>query len=169
MNDNTPDPTTGVIRLNGPHAFAEQSTELIDTALRSIDLLCHTLEPAWLGNADFVECLKSAIVSNHRLQVRLLIANPWPAIHSHHPLIPLIKRLSRFQAKVIDEDILEKQPISNDFILIDQTGIVIRQSVTDFIGFAHFDDRQSVMAQKELFERYWRFSHAIPDLRYMHL
>lgn len=168
MNEHEPS-ETGVIRLNSVEAFVEHSNELIKPAIRHIDILTTDMDKPWLGEASVVQQLKLAVVKNRRLHVRLLMADPKLAIRISHPLIPLIKRLSRFQAKVIDNEMLDKQPLKYNFVLVDRGGLVVKQSETDFVGFAHFDDKHSVANQRETFNEYWRYSHAHPDLRYMTL
>jgi len=160
---------TGVIRLTGIEPFIEHTIELLKPARRSVDILTTDMDKPWLGNNNVVEQIKQTLLKNRYAEVRLLVADPTLAIRSGHPLIGLIRRLSRFEAKVIDTEILDKQPIKSGYLLIDQGGIIMKQSLTDFTGFVHFDDKQTVKSQKESFEQYWRYSHSHSDLRDIHI
>jgi hypothetical protein len=160
---------TGVIRLDNKEAFIEYSVELMKPAIRQIYILTPDFDREWLGAPEFVEQLKLCLVKNRRMNVKMLIADPTTGIRSQHPLISLIKRLSRFKARVITEEFLDKQPLKNTQLLIDLNGIVMRQSFNDFIGFAHFQDKQTVKNLLEDFEQYWRFSTTHADLRHVYL
>ncbi|TCS41658.1 hypothetical protein [Reinekea marinisedimentorum] len=160
---------TGVIRLNTADDFTTHSASIIGQAVRKIDVLAGTLELSWLGNAAVVDALKQAVLGNHRLQLRILIANVLPVIETDHPLLPLIRRLSRIEARVIDEQTLIKQPLKAELILVDRGGIVMRQSAEQFVGFAHQDDKQTVAVKQGVFDQYWRFSKTHSDLRHVYL
>lgn len=165
----TEESDTGVIRLNTLEEFVAQSSIIVSHAVRKVDVLTSTLAPAWLGSSALVAALKQAVLKNHRLQVRILIADVLPAIEADHPLIPLIRRLSRIEARVIDEQTLIKQPLKAELLLVDRGGIVMRQSSEQFVGFAHQDDKQTVAVQQGVFDQYWRFSKTHSDLRHVYL
>ncbi|WP_196157089.1 hypothetical protein [Reinekea sp. G2M2-21] len=164
-----PNSDTGVVRLETVEDFVQYSTELINPALRTINILTTDMERPWLGHEDLVNSLKKAIVRNRRVSVRLLVTDPTLAIRTGHPLIPLIRKLSRFEARVIQQEMQEKQPIKQTMILVDRGGIVVRQSLQDFVGFCHFDDKHSVKNFNEDFDQYWRYSDTHADLRHLHI
>jgi hypothetical protein len=160
---------TGVVRIEGIEAFIEHTNALVKPALRQVDILTEALDPAWLGEDRVIEQLKQTILKNRRSQIRLLIADSVPAVRNHHPLLALIRRLDRIEARVINKDLIEKQPLTAEYLLVDRGGIIVRQSLTDFLGFVHFDDRATVRNQREAFEVYWRYSHAHADFRHLQL
>jgi hypothetical protein len=160
---------TGVIRLNSHEEFVLHTEPLVKNSVRKIELLVNTLEPSWLGNPGVVEAIKQAVLKNRRLHLRLLIADVESVIECDHPLLPLIRRLSRIEARIIDGQTLAKQPLKNELLLVDRGGIIMRQSTTQFIGFAHYDDKQTVTVQQGVFDQYWRFSKTHSDLRYVYL
>ena len=160
---------TGVIRLDTQQAFIDYSVELMKPAIRQIHILTPDFDQGWFGANEFVEQLKLTIVRNRRLQVKLLVADPTTGIRSQHPLIAIIKRLSRFEGRVINEDFLEKQPLKDAQLLVDIGGVMVRQSLTDYMGFIHFNDKQTGKTRLEGFAQYWRFSHTHSDLRYVYL
>ncbi len=157
---------TGVIRLESVEEFVEYSAELIKPALRSVTILTPDMERLWLGAELVVDSIKLGIVKNRRLQVRLLVADPTLAIRTGHPLLGLIKKLSRFEARVISKEMQEKQPLTTSMILVDRGGVVVRQSGDNFIGFCHFDDKHTVKNLNADFDQYWRYSETHADLRY---
>jgi len=165
----TGDTETGVIRLEGIEPFIDNTNALLKPALRQVDILTEALDPAWLGDDRVIEQLKQTILKNRRSQIRLLIADSVPAVRSHHPLLALIRRLDRFEARVINKDLIEKQPLTAEYLLVDRGGIIVRQSLTDYLGFVHFDDRATVRNQREAFAVYWRYSHAHADFRHLQL
>ena len=127
------------------------------------------MDKAWLGSEDLVDQLKRSVIKNRRIQVRLLIADPSMALRSNHPLIPLIRKLSRIKAQVIDSELLEKQPLTESFLLVDRGGILMRQSLLEYNGFVHFNDKPSVTNKQEEFDQYWRYSQEHADLRHVYL
>lgn len=161
-----PTTETGVIRLDKLDEFIEHSAAVMKPALRSINILTPDMERPWLGSEKLLESLKLAIIKNRRLQVRLLVADPTLAIRSGHPLLGLIRKLSRFEARVISKEMQEKQPLAMSMVLVDRGGVVVRQSADAFIGFCHFDDKHCVKTLNAQFDQYWRFSETHADLRY---
>ena len=155
----------GVIRLNSVEDFIEITPRVIKPALRSIDILTPDLEKPWLGSTVVVESLKAAVIRNRRIHVRCLIADPTLAVKTDHPLLGLIRKLSRIEARVISNELQEKQPLKNSMLLVDRSGVVLRQSNDAFIGFGHFDDKQTVKRLKAEFELYWRYSETNAYLR----
>lgn len=160
---------TGVIRLEHAEEFVQHSCEIVSSAIRQINLLSTDLEQPWFGDEAFVNAIKKAVVQNRRVKVRILVADPTLAIRRQHPLIPLIKRLSRIEARVIEDEILDKEPLKHSFLLVDRGQLVVRQVREDMIGFAHYDDKPTVKKLNETFEQYWRYSATHADLRYMHI
>jgi len=160
---------TGVIRLDKLEEFIHYSAEILTPVIRTVNILTNDMDKLWLGHVDIFEKIKLAVIKNRRIQVRLLVGDPSLALKINHPLIPLIRKLSRFEARVIDQEMLEKVPMRNSFILVDRGGIIMKQSEKEHIGFAHFDDKQSVKNQLEVFDQYWRFSYTHSDLRHVYL
>lgn len=163
------DKDTGVIRLENAESFAQNSCEMLQSVVRTVNVLSTDLERPWLGDPSVVNAIKKAVVSNRRVRVRILISDPTLAIREQHPLLPLIKRLSRIEARVIDDALLDKEPLKYTFMLIDRSQLVVRQVQDDFIGFAHYDDKPTVKTLNETFDQYWRYSSPHPDLRFVHL
>ncbi|MBU2864874.1 hypothetical protein KO489_13530 [Reinekea forsetii] len=157
---------TGVIQLDSIAGFINQSTPLIDAGLRSINIISQDLNRPWLGNEAVVSALKQFILTNRRAQMKLLIAQTTHALNTDHPMVPLIKKLSRIEARIIEPEILEKEPINCEFILVDRGGVVIRQKLDNYIGFAHTDDKTTVKSLQSSFDQYWRYSQPSPELRY---
>lgn len=165
-DQSTTDLNTGVIRLNSVDEFVTQSTELIPTGIRCINIISHDLALPWLGQESVVDALKHFILSNRRARLRLLVGETRNALSVNHPLIPLIKKLSRIEARVIEEEILEKEPLKYEYLLVDRSGLVVKQKPDQYIGFAHHDDKTTVKNLKSSFDQYWRYSQPSPELRY---
>lgn len=157
---------TGVIRLDSIEDFISQSTPLIDSGLRSINIISQDLNRPWLGSDAVVTALKQFILTNRRAHLRLLIAQTTHTLRTDHPLVPLIKKLSRIEARIIESEILEKEPLGYEFILVDRGGVVLRQALDNYIGFAHTDDKTTVKGLQSSFDQYWRYSQPSPELRY---
>lgn len=168
MNDSNPS-DTGVIRLKDAEGFIETSRDLLHPVIRSIKIVTTDFEREWFGQTDVIDALKRAVITNHRVTLQILVADPTKAIKTQHPMLPLIRKLSRIEARVIQEEILEKQPMKQTFCLVDRSRLIVRQSFDQFIGFAHFDDKHSVKNFTELFDQYWRFSNTHSDLRHVYL
>lgn len=159
----------GVIRLDNAEAFARQSREILSSAIRTVNIVSTDLERAWFGQSAVVDAVKKAVIQNRRVHVRILLTDPGAAIAQKNALIPLIKRLSRIEARVIEETILDKVPLKHSFLTVDRSKVVLRQTQDEFIGFAHYDDRQTVSNLQETFDQYWRYSSSHPDLRFVHI
>ncbi len=160
---------TGVIRLENADEFINYSVELLKPAIRQIHILTPDFNREWLGAPEVVEQIKLCVVKNRRVKVRMLVADPTSGIRSQHPLIGLVRRLSRFEARVVTEEFAEKQPLKNALIIVDLGGVIVKQSLADYVGFVHFDDKQTGKNLLEDFEQYWRFSTTHSDLRHVYL
>lgn len=168
MTDSEPS-ETGVIRLTNAEEFVETSKDLLNPVIRNINILTTDFEREWFGHTSVTEALKKAVITNRRVTLRILVADPTKAIKTKHPLIPLIRKLSRIEARVIQEEILEKQPMKQSFCLVDRSRLIVRQSFDQFMGFAHFEDKHSVKNFNEMFDQYWRFSSTHADLRHVYV
>lgn len=160
---------TGVIRLENAEEFVQHSVEILQNPVRSVCLLCNDFDKPWLGHEQLVDALKKAVIKNQRVDVRILLANTTLAIRTHHPLLPIIRKLSRMEARVIQEEMLDKQPIKENFLLVDRDKLVVKQLQQDYVGFAHYDDKHSVQNFTESFDQYWRYSNSHADLRHVYV
>jgi hypothetical protein len=167
--DDTGKSSTGVIRLNQAEEFIEHSVSMLKPVLRTILIMTPKLDLAWLGDGEFIEQLKLAIIKNRRVHVKLVTADPTEALRLNHPIIPLIRKLSRFEARVIPSTVLDKQPLKKSALLVDRQGVLVNQVIDDYVGFAHFDDKHTVKTLTGEFEQYWRFGVEHADLRHVYL
>jgi hypothetical protein len=160
---------TGVIRLNHAEEFVENSLLMLKPVIRTIHILAPKLELGWFGNAELTEQLKRSIIKNRRVQVKLITTDPTEALRINHPLIPLVRKLSRFEARVIPSEILDKQPLKKYFLLVDRQGVVVNQLLDEYVGFAHFDDKHTVKTLTGEFDQFWRLGVEHADLRHVYL
>lgn len=160
---------TGVIRLESIEDFTEHTAELISQSIREVHVLSPDLSLPWLGNEAVTDALRRFAITHRRAHIRILVCDPGPVVQQRHPWLELIRRLSKIEARVIKPEILDTEPLKGSFVLSDRSRLVYRNSDTQFIGFAHYDDRPTVQQQRNLFEQYWRYSEAHPEFRVLAL
>lgn len=160
---------TGVIRLSSAEHFVEHSTELVNNTIRTVNIITDSLELPWLGDDALVNAVKMAVIKNRRVHVRILVTETKQAVAQSHPLLALIKRLSRIEARLIEPEILDKEPLKQAFLLVDRAGIVLRNNLEEYAGFAHYDDKPTVKNLNNRFDQYWRYSKTSPELRFVYL
>lgn len=160
---------TGVIRLSNAEQFIEQSVSLLSQTIRTVHIITDTLDFPWLGNEDVIDAIKAAVIKNRRVHVRILVTETKQAVSLGHPLLNLIKRLSRIEARLIEPEILDKEPLKHGYLLVDRGGVALRQSLDSYVGFAHHNDKPTVKRLTDRFDQYWRYSKTSPELRFVYL
>lgn len=160
---------TGVIRLENAEDFTEHTAELISQSIREVHVLSPDLSLPWLGNEAVTTALRRFAISQRRAQIRILVCDPASVVQQRHPWLDLIRRLSKIEARVIKPEILDTEPLKGSFVLSDRRGLVYRNSDSQFLGFAHYDDRPTVQQQRNVFDQYWRYSDAHPEFRVLAL
>jgi hypothetical protein len=160
---------TGVIRLENLAAFTEHTAELIGQSIREVYVLSPDMALPWLGAEAVTDALRRFALTHRRAQIRILVCDASAVVQQRHPWLALIRRLSKIEARVIKPEILDTEPLKGSFVLSDRRGLVYRNSETEYLGFAHYDDRPTVQQQRNLFEQYWRYSAAHPEFRVLAL
>ncbi|MCQ4242833.1 histone acetyltransferase HPA2 [Stutzerimonas stutzeri] len=136
---------------------------LLAQARRSICLYSPDLEP-WLYNqSDIVQTCASFLLAHPRNRLRILLADPTPAVRQGHRLLTLARRLtSNMQIRTLNPD---HPAHTSAFLVVDERGLLIRPEPERVAGYALYQNPGRARALRRQFDTAWEYSLSHPDLR----
>ncbi|RMD79402.1 MAG: acyltransferase [Gammaproteobacteria bacterium] len=156
-----------VFHLEGRQALAEGALTLARQARRGLELHSRELDPALYGSPAFVEAVKALCLRGPRVQVRILLEDPRPAVQEGHRLVELAHRLpSRVRILRPEERHL---PMEEEYLLADGTGLLHRLLAARHQGRLCLHAPLEVRRLQAAFEERWQIAEPHPDLRRLHL
>jgi hypothetical protein len=130
---------------------------------RQLDIVSRSLDPAVYNTADFLDGVKSLVLSG-RGRVRIILLDPDPLISSgKHRLLELTMRLSSLMSIRRPGECHSE---FNEAMLIADRLSVVHQKYSDrYEGMANFQSPRLASSLTENFEAIWQNAEAIPHFR----
>ncbi|MDZ7754686.1 MAG: hypothetical protein U5S82_24305 [Gammaproteobacteria bacterium] len=157
--------SAGTIGVGTSEEVCRVATALVSQARFGVDIVTRDLDPAVYDDADFLAALKAFVLERRRVEVRILVRDPMPAVRRGHRLIPLAQQLSTFFA--IRVPARHHRDFNQAFLVVDGTGYVHRELAERYDGTADFNDRLQAKGLQRLFEEMWEAAVPSPELRRM--
>jgi len=151
------------IPLDDAEAFCDQAKILAQTAQRQIRIFSPRLDPGIFDNDELRNHLFSFARQHPYAEIHILVQNPQLLVQSSHRLLQLYHRLpSRLQIRTLTP---ECKTSHTEFMLIDQAGILYKQSLNRYTGYAvHWSPLDATELVNE-FDTLWNASEIDPELR----
>ncbi len=159
--------TAGTLGVATSDEVCRVATALVSQARFSVDMVSRDLDPAVYDDADFLQALKTFVLERRRVEVRILVRDPMPAVRGGHRLIPLARQLSTFFD--IRVPARQHRDFNQAFLVADGSGYVHRELAERYDGTADFNDRLQARGLQRLFEEMWEPATPSPDLRRIHI
>ncbi len=159
--------TAGVIGVGTSEEVCGVATALVAQARFSVDVVTRDLDPAVYDDTDFLEALKAFVLERRRVEVRILVRDPMPAVRRGHRLIPLARQLSTFFDVRVPAS--QHRDFNQAFLVVDATGYIHRELTERYDGTADFNDRLHAKGLQRLFEEMWEPATPTPELRRVHI
>lgn len=151
------------ISLEGVDDFQSQARFLAQRAHRQIRILSPSLDPNIFDNDELRMFLFNFASQHPYAEIHILVQNPQLLVQNAHRLLQLYHRLpSRVQMRTLKPGCKTSH---TEFMLIDQTGILYKQSLNRYIGYAvHWSPLDATELANE-FDSLWNASEVDPELR----
>lgn len=139
------------------------SLALFGQARRSLCLYSPDLEP-WLYNqGEIVQAATAFLLAHPRNRLRILLADPSPAVRQGHRLLGLARRLtSSLQIRTLNPDYPAQ---ACAFLVVDECSLLVRPEPERAAGYALYQSPARARALQRQFDSAWERSLSHPDLR----
>ncbi len=153
------------IALNNINDFRCQASIIAQKAHRQIRILSPSLDPNIFDN----DALKSNLLNFARqhpyAEIHILVQNPQLLVQNSHRLLNLYHRLpSRVQMRTLNP---ECQTSHTEFMITDQAGILYKQTLNRYTGYAVYWSPVNATELANDFDTLWNSSEPDPELRRM--
>lgn len=153
--------------LEGAAAVAASAMALIPTALRRLRVLGDCLDPEIYDSEPLRDALLAFATSHPQAEVRLLIRDPQPLIHTSHRLAKLAQRLpSLVQLRQLPPGAATP---ADELLVTDGGALLCWQSGRSAVGYAIRHAPREARQLTEAFDELWQQSREIAELRVLQL
>ena len=140
------------------HALA-----LLQQAQRSLCIYSHDLEPWLYHHSSVQEACTRFLLASPRNQLRILLRDTSRATREGHRLLGLSRRLSsNLQIRKLNPDHPSEEL---GFLLADDCGLLLLPEISQFSGYALYQDPARVRLRRTQFDQAWDISTTDADLR----
>lgn len=155
------------LHLHGVDECKLASVNLANQAKRSIYIFSYDLDSMIYNQSDFLEALKNLAIRSEHSQVKVILQNNEKAQRDGHRLIHLWRRLTS-KIEIRRPPLDYKDHIEN-FLIVDETGYLLRKSYLAYEAEADFNARLEANKLSILFNEIWEQSEPDSDLRSLHI
>jgi len=140
---------------------------LATQATRSLHIFSHQLDRRVYDQKPFLEAVTQLVLRSPQCRVLILVRDTQDMLHNDHRLIETMRRVpDRMQLRKVHEDDLNTP---EEFIVADETGLLLRRSATRYEGSVNFNARQAARERVNFFNEVWRLSEPDPKLKHLAL
>ena len=158
--------STETIQLDDSVSQRSIAVTMTRQAQRSVDIFSRNLDKKLYDNREFLDAIQTLAINQHGL-IRILVKDSANAVKYGHRLITLSQRLTSFiEIRKVAEDYKE---YNEAFLIVDETGYVLRKQADRFEGTARFNAAKEAANLLVFFNEVWRNSAPDPDLRRIYL
>ncbi len=154
--------------LEGRSEFQQATRAMLTQARRQVVILSWDLEP-WLYNQqEIIQSLRSRIVQEQHLRVRVLIQHVNPSTLLNHRLLHMARTLSTY-ITIRKTDETRTEPLAESFLGADHVGYLHRPMFDLESGLMNFHDPRRTRELWRYFDDTWAQGAAHLELRSMRL
>ena len=155
--------TSTPIHLDSSEDHRLTACALARQAVRSIDIFTPQLDKRIYDDGDFIEAIKQLAIGHSRALIRILIVDSTRARKDGHRLYNLGQEItSKIKFHTPGREYSEH---NEDFMIVDQTGLLHRRQLDRYEGIACFNDPKQARELQARFDRDWKHSEPDPHLR----
>lgn len=142
----------------------QHTLALFGQARHSLCLYSPDMEPWLYNHGDIVQAATAFLLKHSRNRLRILLADPTPAVRQSHRLLTLARRLtSSLQIRTLNPDYPAQAPAA--FLVVDECSLLVRPEPERVTGYALYQSPAPARALRRQFDSAWEHSLAHPDLR----
>ena len=141
----------------------ELLSQLIGSALRTIQIYTPDLEPTLYNNQAFVDGILAMSRGNRHAQIQILALDTTSAAHHGHAILRLAHQLtSTIEIKIPSEEYQEENLA---YILVDKKGFIFRADSNTSEGIYNPDCKYRSNKLSEIFTMAWDHADVDPETR----
>ena len=146
-----------------PEQARSHALALLQQARRQLCLYSSDLEPWLYHHSSIQEACTRFLLANPKNQLRILLRDSSRAVKDGHRLLTLARRLpSSCQIRKLHPDYPNEEIT---FLLADHCGLLLRPELSQFAGYALYQDPVRNRQRLSQFEQAWATSISDADLR----
>lgn len=150
-------------RFSQPEQARAHALALLQQAQRSLCIYSHDLEPWLYHHSSVQEACTRFLLASPRNQLRILLRDTSRATREGHRLLGLSRRLSsNLQIRKLNPDHPNEELA---FLLADDCGLLLLPQISQFSGYALYQDPGRVRLRRTQFDQAWDISTTDADLR----
>ena len=151
------------ISLDSVEGFRNQANIFAQRAQRQVRIFSPSLDPAIFDNDELRASLFNFASQHPYAEIHILIQNPQSLVQNSHRLLHLSHRLpSRVQMRTLKP---ESKTSHTEFMLTDKAGILYKQSLSRYTGYAVYWSPLDATELADEFDALWNASEPDPELR----
>lgn len=151
------------ISLDSVEDFRNQVNILVQRTHRQIRIFSPSLDPNIFDNEELRTSLFNFASQHPYAEINILIQNPHLLVQNSHRLLHLYHRLSsRVQMRTLKP---HSKTSHIEFVLTDQAGILYKQSLNRYTGYAVYWSPLDATELANDFDSLWNASEPDPELR----
>lgn len=150
-------------RFSQPEQARAHALALLQQAQRSLCIYSHDLEPWLYHHSSVQDACTRFLLASPRNQLRILLRDTSRATREGHRLLSLSRRLSsNLQIRKLNPDHPSEEL---GFLLADDCGLLLLPEISQFSGYALYQDPGRVRLRRTQFDQAWDISTTDADLR----
>jgi len=148
-----------VITVDTSAELRSHIVNMVSQATKTIKITSRKMDARLTNHSDFLDAVRACIVSNSNFSIKILIYQLDEFISERHQILDLSHRLSSHIAiKVLPK---EYQHHNHDTILVDDVGVVFRESSDRYESHIDYNNKRKNLELTQEFNEFWE--HGLRD------
>ncbi|MET0104546.1 MAG: acyltransferase [Sedimenticola sp.] len=136
-------------------------------AKRHLDIFTYDFDAPIYNQRDFLDAVKQLAIRSRESRIRILLQENEKVQKQGHRFIELARRLP--SAIAIRHPYKDYEDMPENFMIVDETGYIYRDTYTQYDADAVFSDRLAAGKLASLFNEIWERSESDSELRRLSL
>ncbi len=152
-----------LLRLRREADFRQVILHMCQQAQQSIRIWSPMLDHKLFHSDDLSECISALARRNRYTKIEILLYDSHRAVKTGHALVDISRKLSSsISIKIVDPEL---RHLNDEFVLVDNAGVIYRSDFEQYEGFANFRDITENSRLGRQFKSAWETGLHDPNLR----
>ena len=152
-----------LLSLGQETAFRNVIQQMISQASQSVCIWSPALDHRLFHNEDLKQALSKLARKNRYTKIEILIYDSHRIVKNSHAILEIYRRLpSSISIKIVHPDF---RVTNEEFVLVDNAGVILRQDVERYEGFANYRDISENNRLARKFKAAWETGLIDPNFR----
>lgn len=155
--------SAGLLLLRRESEFHRVILTMTQQASQSIRILSPMLDHKLFDSTELYETCSALARKNKYTRIEFLLYDTHRVVKNGHALVEIARRLpSSIGIKVVHPEL---RSLNHEFVLVDDAGLIYRQDIENYEGYANFKDVTESNRLKRQFRAAWESGLQDPNLR----